>query len=289
MIERLDVPSDAAAWCAEQRRSDRSLGFVPTMGALHRGHLALVERALTENERVIVSVFVNPLQFNNARDLERYPRDLEADAALLELAGCHMVFTGSLEGFFPGQLDDTGGLPVQRLLEPGPAARGLEGEFRPGHFAGVATIVDRLFEVTQPARAYFGAKDYQQCLVIKNVARNRGGPQVVVCETAREASGLALSSRNALLDDAGRVAGLFIARALGQARQAWSDGERGPDGLCAVLRGALAGSGLEVEYAEVRDPERWSAERPQQPLERAVALIAAKAGAVRLIDNRVLA
>jgi pantoate--beta-alanine ligase len=288
LIERLGCPDEASAWCARERDAGRSLGFVPTMGALHDGHLELVERALDENERALVSVFVNPLQFDDPRDLERYPRDLEADATRLESLGCHMVFSGELEGFFPGQLNADGVLPPERLLDPGPAALGLEGEFRPGHFAGVVTIVDRLFDVTVPTRAYFGAKDFQQCLVVRDLARRRGGPRVVVCDTVREPSGLALSSRNALLDEAGRAAGSFIPRALEQALEAWDGGERRADVLVATMEKVLGSSPLEVEYAEVRDPENWTAERPTQPLERAVALIAAKAGAVRLIDNRVL-
>ncbi|TDJ67977.1 MAG: 2-amino-4-hydroxy-6-hydroxymethyldihydropteridine diphosphokinase, partial [Planctomycetota bacterium] len=160
-IERLETPAEAREWCAAQRSAQRSIGFVPTMGALHEGHLTLVRRAVLENDVACVSVFVNPLQFDDARDLERYPRDFERDAAKLAGVDCAMVFTGTLAQFFPGELDARGALPPERVLDPGPRAEGLEGEHRPGHFAGVATIVDRLFDVVAPDRAYFGRKDFQ--------------------------------------------------------------------------------------------------------------------------------
>ncbi|MDA1265930.1 MAG: pantoate--beta-alanine ligase [Planctomycetota bacterium] len=284
MIVRCDTPAEARAWCAAEREAGRSLGFVATMGALHAGHLELVRTALAQNDRVVVSVFVNPLQFNNPADLERYPRDADADARLLDGVGCQMMFTGTLEEFFPGELEG-GALPKERLLDPGPAALGLEGEFRPGHFAGVATIVDRLFDVVGPERAYFGRKDYQQCLVVRDLARRRGNPEVVLCPTVREDSGLALSSRNALLDATQRAAAPAIHGALRATRALWQTGERDADILAAVLTRGLAGHGFVVEYAEVRDPECWTAERPAGHLEQAVALVAVQAGAVRLIDN----
>lgn len=255
------------------------------MGALHDGHLALARRAAAENDRACASVFVNPLQFDDPADFERYPRDLAADAAQLAGAGCRMVFTGTLAGFFPGELDERGALPPERLVDPGPAAAGLEGEFRPGHFAGVATIVDRLFDVVAPDRAYFGAKDFQQCLVVEDLAARRGGPSIVRCPTVREPSGLAMSSRNLLLDERGRVRALFLSRALSAAGDAWRAGERAAGPLEAAMRAVLARSDLAVEYAAVRDPGRWSPRSPEGRLERAVALVAARAGTVRLIDN----
>ena len=186
MITRLDTPQEAREWCAAARRP---LGFIPTMGALHEGHLSLVRAALDECAACVVSVFVNPLQFDDPGDLERYPRDLDTDARLLEEVGGDMVFTGTLAGFFPDELVD-GALPPARLVDPGPAARGLEGALRAGHFAGVATIVDRLFDVVIPDRAYFGRKDLQQCLVVRDLAARRGDPEVVTCSTAREDDGV---------------------------------------------------------------------------------------------------
>lgn len=288
---RLDDPAQARAWCAQAREAGATLGFVPTMGALHDGHLELVRRAARENDRAVVSVFVNPLQFDDPADLARYPRDFEGDARLLEDAGCAMVFTGTLAGFFPDELevvDAVPRLPPGRLVDPGPAALGLEGEFRPGHFAGVATIVDRLFDTVAPDRAYFGRKDFQQCLVVRDLAARRGGPEVVLCPTVREASGLARSSRNRLLAPEHALEALAIPRALERAQAAWDAGERDADRLAGALAEVLASSRLEVEYAEVRDPGRWSAARPSGTLARAVALVAARAGAVRLIDNRLL-
>lgn len=288
MILSLDDPRAAGEWCRAQRAAGRSLGFVPTMGALHAGHLELVRRALRETERVCVSVFVNPLQFDDPRDLERYPRDLARDVRLLEDAGCPMVFTGTLAQFFPGELDASGALPPERRVDPGPFAEGLEGERRPGHFAGVATIVERLFETVEPDAAYFGAKDFQQCLVVRDLALRRGGPRVVVCPTVREPSGLARSSRNALLDPALAPAAPRLFAALRAGEAAWSEGLREPVELRARMVAHLSGSGLELEYLELRDPLAWSATPPTGRLERAVALAAARLGGVRLIDNHPL-
>ena len=284
LIQLDDVPA-ARRFCADWRASGRSLGFVPTMGALHDGHLSLVERALDENDAACVSVFVNPLQFNEKTDFDRYPRDLAADARLLERVGCTMVFTGTLAGFFAGELDARGELLPAAWREPGPSALGLEGDLRPGHFRGVATIVARLFEVVRPTRAYFGHKDFQQTLVVRDLARAMGYPTIVVCPTAREASGLARSSRNELLSAQDRARASVLSRALFAARDAWSKGERAPARLSAAMHAVLADGPAAVEYATVRDPERWTRDEPTAPLERAVALVAARLGGVRLIDN----
>jgi len=284
-ILRFEAPAEASAWCRAWRASGKSLGFVPTMGALHEGHLALVRRARAENDAACVSVFVNPLQFNERRDFERYPRDFEADVRLLERAGCAMVFTGTLAGFFPRELDARGELAPAAWIEPGPSALGLEGDLRPGHFRGVATIVARLFELVQPTRAYFGAKDYQQTLVVRDLVRARGGPEIVVCPTERESSGLARSSRNELLAPAARHEARALHQALLAARAAWRAGERRPAELERCLRSALAGVPLELEYAALRDPEAWTRAAPTAPLERATALLAVRLGGVRLIDN----
>jgi pantoate--beta-alanine ligase len=272
-------PAAARRWCEARRAEGARIGFVPTMGALHEGHLGLVRAALAGNDLACVSVFVNPLQFDDPRDFERYPRDLEADARMLASAGCSMLFTGTLAQFFP----ESGGEDVP-LRDPGPAAEGLEGAFRPGHFAGVATICARLFEVVRPARAYFGEKDYQQCLVVQHLARALGFPEIVVCPTAREPDGLARSSRNQLLAPSERARATALSRALFAARAAWREGERDPARLEALLRSELGRADLALEYAEVRDPERFP-ERPRGPLVRARALVAARLGRVRLIDN----
>lgn len=278
-LVRLESVEEGRAWCAASAAEGGTLGFVPTMGALHEGHLDLVRRASRENDRVCVSIFVNPLQFNDPADLERYPRDFAGDARMLAAAGCSMVFTGTLEQFFPEGADAA-------RRDPGPAALGLEGEFRPGHFEGVATIVDRLFDVVGPTRAYFGAKDFQQCLVVEELARSRGGaPEIVRCPTVRSSGGLALSSRNALLEGEAREDALVLSRALAVTRSAWDQGLRDADALAGTLRVALEHPGIEIEYAEVRDPGAWTADAPSGLMERAVALVAAQVGGVRLIDN----
>ncbi len=251
------------------------------MGALHPGHEALVRRAKAENDRCCTSIFVNPLQFNDPKDLESYPRDFDKDARQLEQAGCDMVFTGTLAQFFP---EVAQGQQI-RTRDPGPGAAGVEGAGRPGHFGGVATIVERLFEVVQPTRAYFGEKDFQQTLVVKDLAAAMGYPQIVVCPTVREASGLAWSSRNFLLSEAERARAACLSRGLFAARAAWRAGERDPTRLRKMLLQELQVEGVEPEYAELRDPEAWSPDTPSGPMTRAQALVAARVGKVRLIDT----
>ncbi|MFQ5994505.1 MAG: pantoate--beta-alanine ligase [Acidiferrobacterales bacterium] len=281
MILRLPSPESAHRWCTEQREAGRTIGFVPTMGALHEGHLALVRRSVAENDATCVSIFVNPLQFNDPKDLASYPRDYGRDVELLGQAGCDMVFTGTLEQFFP-EVQDVHQISKRR---PGPGAQGVEGKGRPGHFAGVATICERLFNTVGPGRAYFGEKDFQQTLVIKHLARELGYPEIVVCTTAREPSGLAWSSRNFLLNDAERGRAACLARALFAARAAWRDGEHDTAQLRDIMLRELERGGVDIEYAELRDPEAWTADRPTGSLQRAQALVAAQVGAVRLIDN----
>jgi pantoate--beta-alanine ligase len=281
MMLRLPDPQTAKRWCTEQRAAGRTIGFVPTMGALHPGHMELLRRARAENDVSCVSIFVNPLQFNDPKDLASYPRDSEKDARMLEEAGCDMIFTGTLEQFFP-EVDN----PEQMVKrQPGPGAEGVEGAARPGHFAGVATICERLFNVVGPTRAYFGEKDFQQTLVIKDLARDLGYPEIVVCPTVREPSGLAWSSRNYLLSEAERVQATCLSRALFATRDAWRAGERDPARLHRALLRELQVDGLQLEYAEVRDPEAWSPDPPSVPMSRAQALVAAKVGKVRLIDT----
>ncbi|HEX6882232.1 MAG TPA: pantoate--beta-alanine ligase [Planctomycetota bacterium] len=274
------TPDAAARWCAEH---GARLGFVPTMGALHEGHATLVRRARAECEHVVASVFVNPLQFDDPRDFQRYPRDLAADRALLGAEGCALVLTGTLEQFFP---EAGGQAPPAR--DPGPDAAGLEGEFRPGHFVGVATICARLFELVRPARAYFGEKDFQQCRVVRHVARGLGGPEIVICPTSRDPDGLARSSRNRLLAPGERATALALPRALFAARAAFREGERRVERLEALLAAELARADLTVEYAVVRDPERLAL-RQDELAGAARALVAARVGRVRLIDNLDLA
>lgn len=276
-------PQQARAWSRECRAQGRSLGFVPTMGALHEGHLELVRRAKRENRAVCVSVFVNPLQFDDPKDLSAYPRDLDGDARLLAGVGNDLLFSGELADFFPefGPRLASEGLAAIPREDPGPDAQGLEGAMRPGHFAGVATICRRLFEWVSPERAYFGEKDFQQTLVVRHLARRLGFPQIIVCPTEREPSGLARSSRNQRLSPAERQHAALLYRALEATRTAWRRGERRRLVLEAELRHHLAGE--RIDYALVRDPEHFASE-PER-LERAQALLAVRIGPVRLLDN----
>lgn len=279
----------AKSWCLSQREEGKTVGFVPTMGALHEGHLALVRRSVAECDVTVVSVFVNPLQFDDPGDLERYPSDLDEDARLLEETGCDLMFTGTLPEFFPDSFDEMGSLEPGALVSPGAAAEGLEGASRSGHFIGVATIVHRLFEVVNPTRAFFGRKDYQQSLIVREVARRRGGPLVVVCPTSRTGDGLARSSRNGRLTERELSDALVLPEALASCDALWRQGVRDAETLRAALTAPFEGaSGVHLDYAALRDAERWSAEDPSGALESCVALVAARVGPVRLIDNLIL-
>lgn len=281
-LVRLESVAEARAWCAAARQAGGGLGFVPTMGALHEGHLDLVREARESEGRVVVSIFVNPLQFGDLGDLTKYPRDFERDADLLAEAGAAMVFTGTTLEFF-----GTDDLESVEREDPGPNALGLEGQHRPGHFEGVATIVRALFDVVRPTRAFFGAKDFQQTLVVRALAERMGYPEIEVCATVREADGLALSSRNARLDGAARERALALSRALFAVRAAWTAGERDAEQLTRVLQATLDVPGVDVEYAVVRDPRAFSAVATGS-LRQARAVIAAVVGGVRLIDNLAL-
>jgi len=257
-------------------------GFVPTMGALHAGHGALVERARADGRPVVVSIFVNPTQFGPREDYARYPRTLDADCALLEPLGAAAVFVPSVEAIYPRGLE-AARAEAEALALPDVATRpGLEDASRPHHFGGVALVVGRLFDLVRPARAYFGEKDYQQLRLIEDmVAADRGRYgtlEVVPCPTIRERNGLAMSSRNRYLAPDERDAALALSRALQVAHSAQrvATAER-------LMRDTLDAHGLETEYAVVRDARTLlpvtGFERPTR------ALIAARLGSTRLIDN----
>lgn len=258
------------------RAGGLAIGLVPTMGALHAGHLSLVDAARRESGKVIVSIFVNPIQFGPGEDFERYPRDAERDGEVLRMAGVDAVYRPAVEAMYP----------------PGSATRVhvlglsdvLEGAFRPGHFEGVATVVAKLFGAAEPDRAYFGQKDAQQVAVVKRLARDLDtGVEIRVCPTVREADGLALSSRNAYLKPDERRAAVRLSAALRQASEAYREGERRPEALRERLRAVLAAEPLaEVDYAEVVDPVTFA---PPGSL----AVLAVLIGKTRLIDNHDLA
>jgi len=262
------------------RHGFEGLGFVPTMGFLHQGHLSLVARAKAECGAAAVSIFVNPTQFGPNEDLARYPRDLPRDLALLREAGADVVFTPQPAEIYPPGF--------ATAIDVGPVADPLEGASRPGHFSGVATVVAKLFNIVQPTRAYFGQKDAQQTVVIRRMARDLDMPlEVVVAPTVREADGLAMSSRNTYLSPEQRGTATVLFRALSEAERRFAAGERDGEALRRAMLAVLAQEpAAQVDYVSVADPDTL---KELQRIERgALASMAVRIGATRLIDNLLL-
>jgi pantoate--beta-alanine ligase len=265
---------------AAARAAGRSVGLVPTMGALHIGHRALLDRSVAENGFTVCSVFVNPTQFGPNEDFERYPRQLEQDRLLCEAAGVDVVFAPSPQEMYAA--DHTTWVVEERLTE------GLCGARRPGHFRGVTTVCMKLFHVVAADRAYFGCKDYQQLKVIQRMVRDLDLPlEIVPVETVRDADGLAVSSRNQYLNPADRGASLALPRGLVAAREAVRGGERSPRAVADIVRREVVRQGrLQVDYIEVVDAETLE---PVAPLAgRVVVAAAVYCGSTRLIDNIVI-
>jgi len=272
-VSRLGEAVDAA------RANGSSIGLVPTMGALHAGHRSLVERARNENDIVVVSVFVNPTQFNNADDLRTYPRTEEADSAMLEACGVDYVFMPSVDEVYPE--------PDTRVFDLGPVAEVMEGAMRPGHFNGVAQIVSRLFDMVRPTRAYFGEKDFQQIAVIRRMVELEGFDlEIVECPICRHDDGLAMSSRNVRLTPAQRDIAPAIHRTLK------SSVEKAENLTLAETRKYVVDElnsmpHMKVEYYEIVDPltmqpiDSWEAPHNRP----AVGCVTCYCGEVRLIDN----
>ena len=251
------------------------VSFVPTMGALHAGHASLIRLAAADGSCVVVSDFVNPSQFGEGEDFESYPRDLDGDAAIAEQAGARILYAPEVSEIYPPDFSTT--------IDPGPLAHELCGAHRPGHFAGVATVVVRLFGLVRPQRAIFGRKDYQQLAILQHVTKDLAlGIEIVGAPTIRDADGLALSSRNAYLSAAERVQAAALPVALQQVAAAYANGERDAAILGAVGRNSL--DGVELEYLELRSAEL----APYDPEHLAVLLVAGHVGTTRLIDNIVL-
>jgi pantoate--beta-alanine ligase len=264
----------------EPRREGRAIGLVPTMGALHDGHLSLIRSARAENDLVVVSLFVNPAQFNEAGDLAAYPRDEAADARAAAAAGADLLFAPAVEEVYPPGFTTT--VRVAGLTEH------LEGEHRgTGHFEGVATVVCKLLNMAQPDVAYFGQKDAQQAAVIRRLVRDLDIPaRIAVCPTVREPDGLALSSRNVHLKGADRRRALALSQALAAARDAVAAGERDPGAVAAAGRAAMARHGVEPEYlALVGTDDLLPVERVDGDV---LVAVAARVGSTRLIDNTIL-
>jgi pantoate--beta-alanine ligase len=257
----------------------RSVGFVPTMGALHEGHLSLIERSVRENDMTICSIFVNPIQFNNPSDLEKYPRMPEKDLPMLENAGCDVVFMPPVDEMYPG------GEVSPVMVDFGMLDKVMEGKFRPGHFDGVAIVVKRLFDMVNPDRAYFGKKDYQQLAVIRHMVNELNLPvEIIPCETVREPDGLAMSSRNLRLTGEQRERANEIYKVLLWVRETITTYPVDEIEEEAIKK-INAIPGFETEYFEIADSRTLlHAEGPPEG-KRWVACTAVFAGQVRLIDN----
>jgi len=275
-MEVFDLIQTTSLWLDVRRMSGQSIGFVPTMGALHEGHIALVQRARAENDVVGCSIFVNPIQFNNPEDLEKYPRTLERDLEMLKEAGCDLVFVPSVKEMYPE--------PVTQKYDFGALERVMEGKSRPGHFNGVAVVVKKLLDIFRPDRAYFGEKDYQQLCIIQALVNKTSLPvEIVPCPTIREGDGLAMSSRNRRLsDEERRVAPEIFTTLMAVKDQA---GKVPVAELKKWASDRIAGFGMVIDYFEIAEAgtlqpvDNWHAGAPLR------AFAACFLGNVRLIDN----
>ena len=261
----------------EARAAGRRVGFVPTMGYLHDGHASLLRAARAADDVVLLSIFVNPLQFAPDEDLDAYPRDLSGDTALAEAEGVDLVFAPSTREMYPEA--------VLTTVSVGAVAAPLEGHSRPTHFDGVATVVTKLFAIVGPCRAYFGEKDFQQLAVVRRLAADLSLPvEVVGCPTVREADGLAMSSRNAYLSAADRAVAPVLHRALQVGRAAVEGGEDDPAAVRELMASVVRSEpGADLDYAEVVDPGTLAA--PGRLAGEVRLLVAARVGPARLIDN----
>lgn len=261
----------------------KTIGFVPTMGALHKGHISLVKQAQKTCNATVVSIFVNPVQFNNSTDLQTYPRTLEADLALLEAQGCNVVFVPQVSDMYPNGLENLESYNFGELETV------MEGAFRPGHFNGVAVVVKRLFDMVQADFAFFGIKDFQQVAIVKELVKQYNLPtQIVVCPIVREADGLAMSSRNVRLTADERKQAVQISQTLFAAQNMvhTHSVQEVKDFVTQTINSVPA---LEVEYFEIVDDERLQPVQLWNAAQNIVGCVAVNVGAVRLIDNIVLA
>ena len=278
MIVVYSIP-EARQWLSGQRATGKSVGFVPTMGALHKGHLDLVTRAGKENDLAVCSIFVNPIQFNNPEDLEKYPRTTEEDLRLLEETGCDLVFIPSVKEMYPG--------PVVEKYDFGPLEKVMEGEHRPGHFNGVAIVVKKFFEIIQPDRAYFGEKDFQQLRIIQSLVEMEKIPVMIIpCPTVREVDGLAMSSRNRRLSAEERKVAPKIYQTLQQAGNL--AGKVPVSEVKKISAAGLEEKGFKVDYFQIADIETLQPIESWEGTTGVIACVAAFLGNVRLIDNMIL-
>lgn len=278
-MQRLEDAVALKAW-REGWSSDTRVALVPTMGALHVGHRSLLEHAGADGATVIASIFVNPLQFERAHDLSVYPRTLEADLAMLEELGVAAVYIPTVEDLYPDGF--------QIGIDPGPAGETFEGAARPGHFAGMLTVVHKLFARCRPHVAWFGEKDAQQLFLVRRMAKDLDmGIQVEGCPTFRESDGLAYSSRNVHLDATARQEALVLSRALQAAAEAYDAGSRDPRALEQVMRACFEGSPAQFAYADVITEEQFVSAASNDGCHWR-AVVAARLDGVHLLDNRYL-
>ena len=259
------------------RQQGKSVGLVPTMGALHAGHASLVKRCVAENQVTVVSDFVNPTQFNDLNDLKKYPRTLDADCQLLDACGASFVFAPSVEEIYPE--------PDTRHFSYAPLDTVMEGAFRPGHFNGVCQIVSKLFDIVKPDRAYFGEKDFQQLAIIREMVKHMKFPlEIVGCPIVREADGLALSSRNSRLNDEERKNALNISKTLFESRN-FAASHNVAETKQFVEEAINQAPGLRLEYFELVDGRTLQSIQNWEDTDYAVGCITVFCGEVRLIDN----
>ncbi len=279
-METVTTIAELRARLGDHRRAGRSIGFVPTMGYLHQGHLTLVARSRAENAVTVVSIFVNPLQFGAHEDLDKYPRDLQRDSALLEEAGVDFLFAPAVSEMYPR--------PMETVVDVPRLGAGLEGAARPGHFAGVATVVTKLFNIVQPDAAYFGEKDFQQVAIIRRMVDDLAQPvRIVPVATVREKDGLACSSRNVYLTPAERAAAVIVPQALNEAERMIREGITDVAELEERLVRFLRSEPLaEPEVVALRHPLTLAPlERVEGPV---LVLLFVRFGQTRLLDNRVI-
>jgi len=276
-MEILRLKSEMSLLSNKLKSSGETIGFVPTMGALHPGHIKLVQKAIEENDKVVCSIFVNPIQFNNPDDLKKYPRTFEKDISMLKEVGCNFVFAPEADEMYPDK--------VTQKYEFGLLDMIMEGKFRPGHFNGVAVVVKKLFDIVTPHRAYFGEKDYQQLAVIRELVNiEKIAVEIIACKTVREPDGLAMSSRNKRLTHEQRIQAPLIFRALSKIPELAKS--KSVEEIGNIIENTINENSLmKLEYFEISDAKTLAPLQTLEPGTGAVACIAVFMGDVRLIDN----
>lgn len=272
---------DISNYIVNYKKTSGKIGFIPTMGALHKGHISLIEASKKTDTLTICSIFVNPTQFNNTADFEKYPVTIEKDIDMLEKAGCNVLFLPSVEEIYP--VDSSTTLPY----ELGFIETVLDGKYRPGHFQGVCNVVQRLLDIVQPNTIYLGQKDYQQCMVIKKLTELIQSPtQIIICPTLRESDGLAMSSRNMRLTSVERIKAIRISEVLLFIKQEIKPGNL--QDLKQRCINYLTNEGYNVDYVEIADATNLTLLQNWDGKTKLVALVAAFLNEVRLIDNRIV-